>query len=201
MSCLSRGPPCNRAHFVARCFPLFCWILLKTGLRLVCLKHDCNSSALPQSFTLHTVNARCSIISLAGGFMSWHIPLRRDMSTIGTHPRSDHHSIWRWSSGWYCGQRSHTVRPLCCALHTETNQASSEQHEIRYRKLSSIDLSDFREDLKDSTVLQESITDLPTLVDKYETEIKRVLDIHTPERKRMITMRPVAAWYNDDIVR
>ena len=76
----------------------------------------------------------------------------------------------------------------------------TEQHEIRYHKLSSIDLSDFREDLKDSTVLQESITDLPTLVDKYETEIKRVLDIHTPERKRMITMRLAAAWYNDDIV-
>ena len=56
-----------------------------------------------------------------------------------------------------------------------------------------------RKDLKDSTVLQETITDLPTLVDKYETELTIVVDIHAPERKRMITVRPAAAWYNDDI--
>ena len=37
-----------------------------------------------------------------------------------------------------------------------------------------------RKDLKDSTVLQETITDLPTLVDKYETELARVLDIRAP---------------------
>ena len=77
----------------------------------------------------------------------------------------------------------------------------AEQHEIKYRKLSSIDMSVFRKDLKDSTVFQETITDLPMLVDKYETELTRVLDIHAPERKRMITVRPAAAWYNDDIVR
>ena len=52
---------------------------------------------------------------------------------------------------------------------------------------------------KDSTVLQETITDLPTLVDKYETELTR--DIHAPEKKQMIMGRPAAAWYNDDIDR
>ena len=77
----------------------------------------------------------------------------------------------------------------------------AEQHQIRYRQLSSIDMNALRKDLKDSTVLQETITDLPTLVDKYETELTRVLDIHAPEKKRMITVRPAAAWYNDDIDR
>lgn len=52
---------------------------------------------------------------------------------------------------------------------------------------------------EDSTVLQETITDLSTLVDKYETELTRVLDIHTPEKKQMIMVRPAASWYNDDI--
>jgi len=56
-------------------------------------------------------------------------------------------------------------------------------------------------DLKDSIVLQENITDLPTLVDKYETELTRVLDIHAPEKRRTITVRPAAAWYNSDIDR
>ena len=77
----------------------------------------------------------------------------------------------------------------------------AEQHEIKYRKLSSIDMSVFRKDLKDSTVFLETVSDLPTLVDKYETELTKVLDIHAPERKRMITVRPAAAWYNDDIDR
>lgn len=57
-------------------------------------------------------------------------------------------------------------------------------------------MSDLCKDLRDSTVLQEMITDLPTLVDKYETELTRVLDIHAPGKKRTITVRPAAAWYN-----
>ena len=39
------------------------------------------------------------------------------------------------------------------------------------------------------------------LVDKYETELTRVLDIHAQEKKRTITVRPAAAWYNGDIDR
>ena len=41
----------------------------------------------------------------------------------------------------------------------------------------------------------KKITDLPTLVDKYESELTRVLDIHVPEKKRTIMVRPAAAWY------
>ena len=44
-------------------------------------------------------------------------------------------------------------------------------------------------DLRYSIVLQENIIDLPTLVDKYETELTRVLDIHAPETMRTITVR------------
>ena len=36
----------------------------------MCLKRDYNTSALPRSLSLHTVNARGSVISLAGGFLS-----------------------------------------------------------------------------------------------------------------------------------
>ena len=56
-------------------------------------------------------------------------------------------------------------------------------------------------DLRDSIILQENITDLPTLVDKYETEVKRLLDIHAQEKKPTITVRPAAALYNGDIDR
>ena len=93
------------------------------------------------------------------------------------------------------------VGKFCCAPHTETSKRLAEQHEIRNRKLRSVAMSDLCKDLRDSTVLQEMITDLPTLVDKYETELTRVLDIHAPGKKRTITVRPAAAWYNGDIDR
>ena len=64
--------------------------------------------------------------------------------------------------------------------------------------MSALHMSALCKDLRDSIVLQENITDLPTLVDKYETELRRVLDIHAPEKKRAITVRPAAAWYNGD---
>ena len=55
-------------------------------------------------------------------------------------------------------------------------------------------MSALSKDLRDSIFLQENITDLPTLVGKYETELARVFDIHAPEKKRTITVRPATAW-------
>ena len=78
-----------------------------------------------------------------------------------------------------------------CTL--KLSKPRADQHEITYRKLRSIDMSALCKDLRDSTVLQENITDLPMLVDKYETELTRMLDIHAPEKKRTITVRPAAA--------
>jgi len=86
-----------------------------------------------------------------------------------------------------------------CTL--KLSKPRAEQHEIRYRKLRSVDMSALCKDLGDSIVLQENITDLPTLVDKYETELTRVLDIHAPEKKQTITVRPTAAWCDGDIDR
>lgn len=61
-------------------FLMFCPLLLTTGLESVLLKHD-NISFLRTS-SLHTVDAGGSVISLAGGFLSWHILLGRcDMLT------------------------------------------------------------------------------------------------------------------------
>ena len=86
-----------------------------------------------------------------------------------------------------------------CTL--KLSKPRAEQHNIRYRKLRFVDMSALCKDLRDSIVLQENITYLPTLVDKYEIELKRVLDIHAQEKKRTITVRPTAALYNGDIDR
>lgn len=44
-------------------------------------------------------------------------------------------------------------------------------------------MNSLRKDLRESIVLQENITDLPMLVDRYETELTRVLDIHAPQKQ------------------
>ena len=68
-----------------------------------------------------------------------------------------------------------------CTL--KLSKPRAEQHEIRYRKLRSVDMSALCKDLRNSIILQEKITDLPTLVDKYENELTRVLDIYAPAKK------------------
>ena len=52
------------------CF-VHCWPHLKH----VCQEHDCNTIAFLWSSSMHIVNTRGSVISLADGLSSWHIPL------------------------------------------------------------------------------------------------------------------------------
>ena len=75
----SRFGDCSSVSFcfVAHRFSPFCPLLLTTGLKRMLLKRDCNTIVLPRSSTFLTMNARGSVISLTGGILSWHIPLRR----------------------------------------------------------------------------------------------------------------------------
>ena len=86
ISRLSSVPSCNHVSAIAPlflfvllhiAFPLFCPLSFATGLIRVLLKCDCNTIAFPQSSSLHTVNARDYVISLAGSILSWHSPLGR----------------------------------------------------------------------------------------------------------------------------
>jgi len=51
-------------------FLRFALFLLTTSLKRMRQKRDCNTIALQQSSTFLTVNARGSVISLAGGILS-----------------------------------------------------------------------------------------------------------------------------------
>lgn len=62
-----------------------------------------------------------------------------------------------------------------CTL--KLSKPRAEQREIKYRKLRSVDMSALCKDLRDSIFFQENITNLPTLVGKYETELTRVFGI------------------------
>ena len=66
--------------FLLIIFLLFYVLLLNTGVKRVRLKCDCNTITFLQrvlKFAYYTVNAGGFVISLAGSFLWWHLPLRR----------------------------------------------------------------------------------------------------------------------------
>ena len=73
--------------------------------------------------------------------------------------------------------------------------------EIQYRKLKSVDMSLFRSDLLNA-FLKNSIchdTNVPFAVQQYNSILTGLLDKHAPVKKRVLNLRPNAAWYSDDI--
>ena len=86
----------------------------------------------------------------------------------------------------------------CCLSLPKT---AFERKEIQYRKLKSVDISLFRSDLSNA-FLKTSIchdTDVSLPVQEYNSILTGLLDKHAPVKKRVLTLRPNAAWYTDDI--
>ncbi len=69
--------------------------------------------------------------------------------------------------------------------------------EILYRKLKSIDINEFNNDILNSELTSAPTNTLPELVAQYDTVLKEVLDKNSPLRKSIITVRPLTDWYND----
>ena len=63
-----------------------------------------------------------------------------------------------------------------------------------------MDIEALQTDIKSSTLLSDySDMDLTSLVENFEITLTNVLDAHAPIKKRTITFRPYAPWYNDSI--
>nr|XP_058973916.1 uncharacterized protein LOC131800233 [Pocillopora verrucosa] len=74
-----------------------------------------------------------------------------------------------------------------------------ERKRICGRKLKAISLEHFRQDVAMSPLLSESSNDLLALLHLYNSELSRVLDKHTPLKSRMVTIRPAAPWFSEEI--
>ena len=72
-----------------------------------------------------------------------------------------------------------------------------EQAEIYYRKLNNVNMDSFNEDLKVLDLNDDY--DLSVLIDKYENTLKETLQQHAPQKRRIITLRPLSPWYNEEI--
>ena len=83
-----------------------------------------------------------------------------------------------------------------CELHLQEPRFGKKV--VKFRKLRSIDIDSFCEDLRDSDLLQKSYSHLNTLVE-HDRTLLSILDKHAPEIQRQITVRPSAPWYTQEV--
>ena len=66
---------------------------------------------------------------------------------------------------------------------------------MTFRKLRSVDI-----DLNGTSLIaNNTILDISSLIENYESTLSELLDTHAPEKRRIIILRPHAPWYNDSI--
>ena len=73
------------------------------------------------------------------------------------------------------------------------------RREIIYRKMRNVDRHQFQEDIAQRELINHPADTLPELVDQYHSVIEEILNRHAPLKRAVITIRPHADWFNDEI--
>ena len=68
------------------------------------------------------------------------------------------------------------------------------------RKLRSLDIESFCEDILTSPLLQDQAAELNALVDQYDNVLRSLLDLYAPLKRRTVTLRLSAPWYKPEVV-
>ena len=71
---------------------------------------------------------------------------------------------------------------------------------VCYRKLRSLDIKSFCEDILTSPLLQDQAVELSALVGQYDNVLRSLLDLYAPLKRRTVTLRPSAPWYKPEVV-
>ena len=56
-----------------------------------------------------------------------------------------------------------------------------------------------RRDLTTLPVFTSTATNVTDLLAQYQNDLDRLFEIHAPLKRRVVTLRPSAPWYNDEI--
>ena len=90
-----------------------------------------------------------------------------------------------------------------CAVRWEVpclKKPGLERTSVCLRKLRSIDRDQFVQDIRDSSLMNhQDFRDVSALSDCYDNTLRSLLDQYAPVKKRIITVRPAAPWYCDNI--
>ena len=79
------------------------------------------------------------------------------------------------------------------------SRSESSAKEGWFRKIKSINLPKFKNDIRTSELLLNTPNHLVDLVNCFNTALKSITDKHAPWRKRFITQRVQAPWLSDEI--
>lgn len=71
--------------------------------------------------------------------------------------------------------------------------------ELTYRKLRCVDIEKFRDELSTLPIFTSPASNVDALLDQYQSNLAGLVDSHAPLKKRLVTLRPSAPWYNDNI--
>ena len=73
--------------------------------------------------------------------------------------------------------------------------------QITYRKIKNVDLHRFCDDVTSSGLLTRSqpSSTMECLIADFENVLSTILDVHAPEKTRLITVRPSAPWLTQDV--
>ena len=88
--------------------------------------------------------------------------------------------------------------PVFCQL--QLKRAPLTKSKVSYRNVAAINMDALRKDLSNSSLCKniESL-DLNDLVDCYNKTLESVLNHHAPLKTKIVTTRPVVAWFNEEV--
>ena len=80
-----------------------------------------------------------------------------------------------------------------------SNRPQANVTQVRFRKMKSIDPNQFSEAIPSSQLDHDPPSDINSLVSCYNESLRSQLDMYAPVLTRDINVRPLAAWFNEDI--
>ena len=95
------------------------------------------------------------------------------------------------------GHLSSDHAAVFCPLNSVKPRATVKS--MTYRKLKSVDLDVFREDLAESVLCTGDFTDLDELVRCCNSTLSALIDHHAHQKRRTVIDRPRVPWFNNDI--
>ncbi len=75
----------------------------------------------------------------------------------------------------------------------------AEKIQVKCRNIKSICIQDFKQDLQESKLLQDTNLDLDEMVELYNSTLTNLLDKHAPSTLKTVRVKPNAPWYCDEI--
>ena len=87
------------------------------------------------------------------------------------------------------------------AIHSKLSLARPRPPKFKkqYRKIRGVDPAEFRNDVMASTLFSSPASNVNDLCKQYDRELSKVVDVHAPLKSRLVTSRPSAPWYSEEI--